>query len=150
MTPLPRSVCQLLFIIQLCQLFHKLHFQKRWRKRAGGAADSPRFTRSTHTHDVLWPFFQDHPSEPVPEESLWAFMVQLKITEADTPIVQVGATPSRLIMDPPPSSLHFYAGCLLAITLPLYPGLAWFGSSGTRPLNRAVCVCSTAVVLGEC
>jgi len=34
-------------------------------------------------------------------------MVQAEISEADTPTIQVGATPSGLISDPPPSSLEF-------------------------------------------
>ena len=38
-------------------------------------------------------------------------MVQGKITEADTLTVPLGATPSELISEPPPSSPHFYAGC---------------------------------------
>jgi len=49
----------------------------------------------THTHTtVLRPFFWDHPCEPVPEENfctLWC-----KTTEADTPIIWLGATPSGL------------------------------------------------------
>jgi len=39
------------------------------------------------------------------------FMEQGKITNTDTPTVRLGATPSRQISDPPPSSPHFYAGC---------------------------------------
>jgi len=38
-------------------------------------------------------------------------MVQGKITEADTLTIRLGATPSGLISNPPPSSHHFYAGC---------------------------------------
>jgi len=37
-------------------------------------------------------------------------MVQGEISEADTPTIQLGATHSGLISDPPPSSPHFYAG----------------------------------------
>jgi len=39
------------------------------------------------------------------------FMVQGKITEAGTPSIWMGATPSGLISDPPLSSHHFYARC---------------------------------------
>jgi len=35
------------------------------------------------------------------------FVVQGKITEADTPTIQLGATPSGLISDPPPTSPPF-------------------------------------------
>jgi len=37
-------------------------------------------------------------------------MAQGKITEADTPTIRLGATPSKPISDTPPSSPHFYAG----------------------------------------
>jgi len=49
-------------------------------------------------------------------------MVQGKIRKADTPTVRLGATPSKLVSDPPPSSPYFYAGCPSCITLPIYPG----------------------------
>jgi len=40
---------------------------------------------STHTcTTVIWPFFQDHPGEPVSEEIFWTIVVQGKITEAQT------------------------------------------------------------------
>ena len=40
--------------------------------------------RCTHAHTSV-PFFRDHPGEPVPEESFfWTYIVQGKITEADT------------------------------------------------------------------
>jgi len=42
-----------------------------------------------HTTTVLRPFLRDHPDEPVPEENFWT-------TEADTPTIRLGATPSRL------------------------------------------------------
>jgi len=62
-------------------------------------------TLSKHIHTaIFWPFSQDHLGEPVPEEIFfWTFMVQGKITEADTPTIWLGATPSGLISDPPPS-----------------------------------------------
>jgi len=85
-------------------------------------------------------FFQDHPSEPVPEEIFfWTFMVQGKITHGDSPTIRMGATPSGLISDPPPSSPIFMPHALTAATLPLYPGrhqicwlaypVAWFNQS---------------------
>ena len=42
-----------------------------------------------HTTTILRPFLRDHPDEPVPEENFWT-------TEADTPTIRLGATPSRL------------------------------------------------------
>jgi len=59
----------------------------------------------------------------VPEKIFWTFMVQGKITEADTPTIRLGATPSGLISDPPPSSPILTPDALPAATLPLYPGL---------------------------
>ena len=54
-------------------------------------------------------------------------MVQGKITEVDTPTVQLGgATPSELISElPPSSSLHFYAGCPSCHNS---PNLSWLGT----------------------
>ena len=49
-----------------------------------------------HTTTVLRPFFRDHPGETVPEENFWTLWCKGRLTEADTPIIQLGATPSRL------------------------------------------------------
>jgi len=48
------------------------------------------------------PFFRDHPGEPVPEENFWTSWCKGRLIEADTPIIRLGATPSRLI------SAHFH------------------------------------------
>jgi len=50
-------------------------------------------------------------------------MVQGKISEADTPTIRLGATPSGLISNQPPSSPIFTLDALPATALPLYPGL---------------------------
>jgi len=52
-------------------------------------------------------------------------MVQAEIPEADTPTIQLGATPSRLVSDLPPSSPPpiFTPDALPAAILPIYPGL---------------------------
>ena len=55
----------------------------------------------THT-SILWPFFHDHPGEPVPEENLWNLWCKGRLTEADTPTIRLGATPSGL------SSAHLH------------------------------------------
>jgi len=49
-----------------------------------------------HTTTVLWPFFQDHQGEPVPEENFWTSWCKGRLTEADTPTIRLGATPSGL------------------------------------------------------
>jgi len=67
-------------------------------------------------------------------------MVQGKITEADTPTIRMGATPSVLISDPPPSSPIFTPDALPAATLPLYPGL------GQAP-NMLACIPSGVVIV---
>jgi len=73
-----------------------------------------KFTLIWHTHiTVFMALFWDYPGEPVPEEIFfWSldFMVQRKITNADTPTIWMGATPFGLICDTPPSSQHFCAG----------------------------------------
>jgi len=40
--------------------------------------------------------FQDHTGEPVPEENFWTLWCKGRLTEAVTPIIQLGATPSGL------------------------------------------------------
>jgi len=51
--------------------------------------------KSNHT-TVLRPFFRDKPGEPVPEENFWTLWCRRRLTEADTPTIQLGATPSGL------------------------------------------------------
>jgi len=51
---------------------------------------------TTNTTTILRPFFRDHPGEPVPEENFWTLWCKGLLTEADTPTIWLGATPSRL------------------------------------------------------
>jgi len=53
-------------------------------------------SRTTTTTTVLRPFFRDHPGEPVPEENFWTLWCKGRLTEADTPTIRLGATPSGL------------------------------------------------------
>jgi len=92
--------------------------------------------RSYHTTTtVLRPFFRDHPGEPVPEENFWTLWYKGRLTEADTLIIRLGATPSRLISDPPPSSLHFYAGCPNQCPPPPSPSFLRARCPSCRPTN---------------
>jgi len=64
------------------------------------------------TTTVLWPFFRDHPGEPMPEENFWTLWCKGRLTEADTPAIRLGATPSGLTgahLHHPPIFLQ--AGC---------------------------------------
>jgi len=45
------------------------------------------------------------------------------MSDADIPTIWLGATPSGLISDPPPSPSIFMPNSLAATTLPIYPGL---------------------------
>jgi len=84
---------------------------------ADGSETAARLTNSTsattkepphHTTTVLWPFFRDHPGEPVPEENFWIldFMVQGKINkDRDHP---AGRHSIRTNQCPPPPSPFFY------------------------------------------
>ena len=45
---------------------------------------------------VLRPFFLENPGEPVPEAYFWTLWCKWGVTEADTPTIQLGATPSGL------------------------------------------------------
>jgi len=49
-----------------------------------------------HTTTVLWPFFRDHPGEPVPEVNFWTLWCKGRLTEAETPTIRLGSTPSGL------------------------------------------------------
>jgi len=51
---------------------------------------------TTTTTTVLWPFYRDHPGERVPEENFWTLWCKGGLTEADTQIIRLGATPSGL------------------------------------------------------
>jgi len=55
-----------------------------------------------HTTTILWPFFWDHPGEPVLEENFWTLWCNGRLTEADTLTIRLGATPSGL------SSAHLH------------------------------------------
>ena len=64
-----------------------------------------------HVQNHLTALFRDHPDEPVPEENFWTSWCKGRLTEADTPTIRLGATPSR------PTSAHLHhppflqAGC---------------------------------------
>jgi len=49
-----------------------------------------------HTTTISRPFFRDHQGEPVPEENFWTLWCKGRLTEADTPTIRLGATPSGL------------------------------------------------------
>jgi len=46
--------------------------------------------------------FRDHPGAPVPEKNFWTLWCKGRLTEADTPTIQLGATPSG------PTSAHLH------------------------------------------
>jgi len=58
--------------------------------------------RQEHITTVLRPLFRDHAGEPVPEENFWTLWCKGRLTEADTPTIQLGATPLGL------SSAHLH------------------------------------------
>ena len=64
-------------------------------------------------HNRFTALFRDHPGEPVQEEDFWTSWCKGKLTEADTPTIRLGATPSGLTsahLHHPP--IFFYkAGC---------------------------------------
>jgi len=75
---------------------------------------------STEHTIVLRPFFRNYLGKMMPEEIRLNFMVQGKITLADTPTIRLGTTPSGLIIDLPPSFPHFMPDALPATTLPIF------------------------------
>jgi len=48
------------------------------------------------TTTTVTALFRDHPGEPVPEENFWTLWCKGRLTEADTPTIRLGATPSGL------------------------------------------------------
>jgi len=88
------------------------------------------------TTAVLWPFFRDHPSEPVPEENFWTLRCKGRLTEADTPIIRLGATPSGLTS----AHLHhppiFYRPDALPFLLPNQQCQSTEDKKQTWKLNR--------------
>jgi len=48
------------------------------------------------TTTVLQPFFRAYPGELMPEENFWTLWCNGRLTEADTPTIQLSATPSGL------------------------------------------------------
>jgi len=51
---------------------------------------------TTPHHNCFTALFRDHPGQPVPEENLWTLWCKGRLTEADTPTIRLGATPSGL------------------------------------------------------
>ena len=65
----------------------------------------------TYTHaSILWPFFQDHPGEPVPEENFWTLRCKGRLTEADTSTIRMGVTPSGLVTSATSTISHIFTG----------------------------------------
>jgi len=89
------------------------------------------------THTAL---FQDYSGEPEPEEIFfWTLWCKGRY-QRHTQTIWLGATPSRLISDTPPSFPHFYADALPDATLSIYPGL------GQAP-NMLACIPSGLVMV---
>jgi len=53
-------------------------------------------TRANHHHNGFTALFRDHPGEPVPKENFCILSRKGRLTEADTPTIWLGATPSGL------------------------------------------------------
>jgi len=53
------------------------------------------------------------PGEPMPEENFWTLWCKERLTEADTPTIRLGATPSGLCQ-PPPSPIFYRLDALPA------------------------------------
>jgi len=71
--------------------------------------------RHHHTTTILRPFFWDHPGEPVPEANFWTLWCKGRLTEADTPIIRLGATPSGL------TSAHLHHPRIFTGRMPFLP-----------------------------
>ena len=79
----------------------------------------------TRTHNHFTALFPGLPAWAGARRNLLDFMVQGKITEADTPTIWMGATPSELISDPPPSPPPFLRQIPFCCNP---PNLSWLGT----------------------
>ena len=68
-----------------------------------------------HTTTVLWPFFQDHSGEPVPEENFLTLWCKGRLTVGDTPTIRLGTTLSRL------TSAHLHHPLFFTGWMPFLP-----------------------------
>ena len=83
----------------------------------------------THTHAHFMALFQGLFGWAIARRKLfWSLWCKRRYQEADTPTIRLGATPSGLIGDPSPSSLHFYAG---SPSCRNPPNLSWL-ATGTK------------------
>ena len=65
---------------------------------------------------ILRLFFRDHPGELVPEENFWTLWCKGRLSEADTPTIQLGTTPSGLTSVHLHHSPHIFTGQMLFLT----------------------------------
>ena len=85
---------QYVFVQILLQWNSELIIRDLWHQYRDKCRDCHH--HHNHTTAVLWPFFRDHPGEPVPEGNFWTLWCKGRLTEADTPTIRLGATPSGL------------------------------------------------------
>jgi len=55
-------------------------------------------TKPSPHHNHFTALFRDHPGEPVPEENFWTLWCKGRLTEANTPTIRLGATPSYQVI----------------------------------------------------
>jgi len=74
-----------------------------WKACSDCPQPSPTWSNSTAVwliylchHNHFMALFQDNAGEPVPEENFWTLWCKGRFTEADTPTIWLGATPSGL------------------------------------------------------
>ena len=91
-------------------------------KKTTDSAAPVKVCTAAHTHTHTQPFtalFPDHPGEPVPEQNFCTLWCKGRLTEADTPSIQLGTTPSGL------TSTHLH-----------HPAICFTGWMPFRPPNQ--------------
>jgi len=66
-----------------------------------------------HHHNRFTAPFPGPPGEPVPEENFWTLWCKGRLTEPDTPVIRLDATPSGLTSAHLHHSPHFFTGRML-------------------------------------
>jgi len=112
-------------------------------------ADNATCCNHHHTTTVLWPFFQDRPGEPLPEENFWTLWCKGRLTEADTLTIRLGAIPygpTNAYLHHPPilftGRMPFQASCRPANSIKALKATTYKSSAKWCPSKNSTKFCN--------